>query len=120
MREASLADESNQEVATTQRLPKERTAPRPGMNAVQVDAWYDGLGGDGDKRKGIGAHLAIYSSGLLNVLLIYAVIHLMIALPSLDRQRQTAGKRGADSFMRAGESSFSQEEARKARRDGKR
>lgn len=115
-----MADESNRELAMTQRLPKERTAPRPGMNAVQVDAWYDGLGGDADKRKGIGAHLAIYSSGLLNVLLVYAVVQLMVALPSLDRQRQTAGERGADSFTRAGESSFSQEDARKARRDGKR
>jgi hypothetical protein len=116
-----LSDDTERELATTQRLPKERTAPRPGMNRVQVDAWYDGLGrGGADGKRGIGGYLAIFSSGLLNVLLVYAVIQLAVALPSLDKQRQAAGTRGMDSAKRAGEASTGQEEPRKARREGKR
>jgi hypothetical protein len=119
-----LAEEHDRELETTKRLPKERTAPRKGMNAHQVEAWYDGLkeGRDGSARNGIGGRLVVLFSGLLNVLLVYAVIQLAASLPSIERQSQTAmqEKKGEEGLKRAGEAKVEAVDAKKAKRDPKR
>jgi hypothetical protein len=115
-----LADEQNREVETTQRLTGERTAPRKGMNAHQVEAWYDGLGADREAKEGIGARSAGLLSGFLNVLLVYALLQLTVSLPSLDRQRQTAAQERSRGETAKRNLRIEPFDAQKARKDGKR
>jgi hypothetical protein len=115
-----LAEEHNRELETTQRLPKHRTAPRKGMNAHQVEAWYDGLSADKGPRGGIGARSAGWLSGLLNVLLVYAVVQLALSLPGLDRQRQTAAQDRSREEAAKRNPRVAPIDAQKARKEGKR
>jgi hypothetical protein len=116
-----LAEEHNREVETTQRLPKKRTAPRKGMNVHQVEAWYDGLGTERRSRgDGVGARSAGLLSGLLNVLLVYAFVQFAVSLPSLDKQRQTAGQERSREEASKRNLRVESFDAQKARKDGKR
>jgi hypothetical protein len=115
-----LAEEYNRELETTQRLPKERTAPRKGMNSHQVEAWYDGLGAEKAARDGIGARSAGLLSGLLNVLLVYAFVQFAVSLPSFDRQRQTAAQERSRDEASKRNLRVEPLDAQKARKDGKR
>ena len=115
-----MAEEYNRALETTQRLPKERTAPRKGMNRYQVDAWYDGLGAERAPGDGFGARSAGLLSGLLNVLLVYAVVQLAVSLPSLDRQGQSAARERAGEEASKRNSRVEPYDAQKARKDAKR
>jgi hypothetical protein len=90
------------------------------MNAHQVEAWYDGLGAQTEAKDGIGARSVGLLSGVLNVLLVYALVQLTVALPSLDRQRQTAAQeRGREQAVKRN-LRVEPFDAQKARKDGKR
>ena len=79
-------------------------------------------GAKGCKQKGIGTRLVVLLSGFLNVLLVYAFIQLAVALPSIERQRQTATqeKKREEGVKRAGELKIEAVDAKKAKKDGKR
>ena len=115
-----MAEEQHREVETTQRLPKERTAPRKGMNVHQVEAWYDGLGAEREARDGVAARSAGLLSGLLNILLVYAVVQLAVSLPSLERQRQSAAPERTREEASKRNSRIEPFDAQKARKDAKR
>jgi hypothetical protein len=115
-----LAEQQDRELETTQRLIGERTAPRKGMNAHQIEAWYDGLGSERAAKEGIGARSVAALSGFLNVLLVYALMQLTVSLPSLDGQRQTAVREKGREETAKRSLRTEPFDAQKARKDGKR
>jgi len=94
------------------------------MNTHQVDAWYDGLRERSHTRGklGIGARLIALLSISLNVLLLYALIQLAVALPRIEGQRQAAikGKEREAGSSRTGEMKIERAETKKGKKDGKR
>jgi hypothetical protein len=90
------------------------------MNAHQVEAWYDGLGAERDAKDGLGARSVGLLSGLLNVLLVYALVQLTVSLPTLDGQRQTPAQQVGREDTAKRSLRAEPFDAQKARKDAKR